>query len=873
MTDAGRTFRSRGLTHRGLRWRPMAVLAAFFCVLPGAHLPGADEVPNFWLEDPELVSALRAMEDGLPMVAARRLGRLMHEEDPESPARARSGEQQQWIARLRFQAQVLSGQSSEALVELQRDEFQPGDWDDWPFWHGHALAETGRFELAAERLADVPTGSAHWAEANLARGSLLRSLGRTEEAESILAQVADSGSRGVGGEAALMLAELRLAMQDPDGAAEALLSAGRDETVREAHVEYLGAKVDLSLGRNAEAADRFARILDRWTEGLLAEASLMGLARLKGEDGLELEAAEILLRSLEQRPDTRLSAPMAQLAVRFGALDDPEMRPRMERLAGGEHPAGWQVRWQLARKLATRPDAAEEAHRLFQNLAASNASPRLRQAAMEMRLGLYLSADQWQAAEQILTELSGSVWMLPPHRREYHEAAIQFAKGSDTEAWAGFRSLAQSSATGLQPGTPRFLQFAAANALALAAVVASEQEDAADLLVRVARGRERADDPAVTPDGLLEAGLALASQREAGASALLERFLAEAPDHDRAVDAWIALAEIHLLAFPPRAAAAGEALESGRGADPGPRQLERLDFLAVWAAAAGEDRSEMASRAVDFLERHPDSPRRAEIRMKLAESYYRSEDFANAAAQFKLAAEENAPPELTMAALLFAGRASAALLSSDGLDEAIELWQVVADGDGPLAVAARIQQASALRRLSRWDDALEMNDLLLAEPERMDAAQKAATLCARGQLLMAAGAADSLGMTREQALSEAETSLNEVLQVSEAPIEWRHEARYRLSRIERERGNWAAALELCHEIMRPSDAGASGGPVAYEWFVRAGYEAMDILESRQDWRAALAIAERIAAVPGNRSQDARDRANRMRLEHFIWDER
>jgi hypothetical protein len=54
------------------------------------------------------------------------------------------------------------------------------------------------------------------------------------------------------------------------------------------------------------------------------------------------------------------------------------------------------------------------------------------------------------------------------------------------------------------------------------------------------------------------------------------------------------------------------------------------------------------------------------------------------------------------------------------------------------------------------------------------------------------------------------------------------------------------------------------------WFYKAGFNAARLLEDDSKWESAAAIYQRLAAAGGSRSEEAKARLNRLRLEHFLW---
>jgi hypothetical protein len=56
------------------------------------------------------------------------------------------------------------------------------------------------------------------------------------------------------------------------------------------------------------------------------------------------------------------------------------------------------------------------------------------------------------------------------------------------------------------------------------------------------------------------------------------------------------------------------------------------------------------------------------------------------------------------------------------------------------------------------------------------------------------------------------------------------------------------------------------------WFYKAGFNAARLLEDDSKWESAAAIYDKLAAAGGSRSEEAKERLNRLRLEHFLWTE-
>src|SRR5207237_574977 len=163
----------------------------------------------------------------------------------------------------------------------------------------------------------------------------------------------------------------------------------------------------------------------------------------------------------------------------------------------------------------------------------------------------------------------------------------------------------------------------------------------------------------------------------------------------RVSEAQIALAEMANHSSPPKLDEAEKNLAAARATHPTELAVEHADDLAIWLAdARGADSDRVIASARDFLRAHPNSPLVAEVRLKLAESHFRRQDFASAQTEFETLAQENPKSTLTEQALFLAAQSAMASMASQSLDHALELLTQVVAMNGEFRWAARNEQAN-----------------------------------------------------------------------------------------------------------------------------------------------------------------------------------
>ena len=142
---------------------------------------------------------------------------------------------------------------------------------------------------------------------------------------------------------------------------------------------------------------------------------------------------------------------------------------------------------------------------------------------------------------------------------------------------------------------------------------------------------------------LLEEGLTEAAQGNKKATETLQTFLREFPQHKRAAEACVALAELAFHGVPANLDAARKNLSKAAEIGPNNVARERADYLIIWIedAAPNANADRVIEAANQFLQKYPASTLVSDVRMKLAETYYRQQDFPNAQTQFEILAQEN----------------------------------------------------------------------------------------------------------------------------------------------------------------------------------------------------------------------------------------
>ncbi|MDQ2918351.1 MAG: tetratricopeptide repeat protein, partial [Verrucomicrobiota bacterium] len=375
--------------------------------------------------------------------------------------------------------------------------------------------------------------------------------------------------------------------------------------------------------------------------------------------------------------------------------------------------------------------------------------------------------------------------------------------------------------------------------------------------------KEHSADDAARGEVMLEQALAQAAHGEKNATDSLRNFITNFPKHPRISEAWVALAELAFHASPPRLDEARQDLKHAAESQPTVAAQERSDYLNIWLeeAATSPNESKIVELANEFLQNYGDSPVANDVRLKLAEIYYRQQDFASAQTQFTLLAQQNPNGALTEKAQFFAAQSARQSMATGALERALVLFDEVVKKNGEMKWAARNEQAIIERRLGKNDDALTLYEEVLKGDAKN--AEKREALCGKGDTLYDLGAANSENYKR------AAEIYTQLAKQTEVGSHWHNQALCKKGMCEEKLNAPDEALATFYQIVE--DGSRPDKRREFFWFYKAGFNAARLLEEKSSWQPAAAIYQKLAFAGGPRSEEAKARLKQLRLEHYLWE--
>lgn len=829
-----------------------ALLAAAACTLPAAlFAAGLDDAPEF-------TTAHQALADGLPGVAAVKAERLLKRKD-WSKAEIRT------LATFAAEAWTRA-KAGEAVLKL----VETHDLDDETFWQAQGFTLTGNLQ-AARRVLTEGGESPRKPRATLLLAQILAANGEPAAARTEIEPLTASIDPQLSRQAKLLLEEISLdkgtpvplpaGPQESTAArylqARSLLQAGNMNEAKATLQEVLGSTKGGERVRQAAILLQ-AEILLRQKQPEAAQTHLLKVLDSVAQCSLWLEAFDLLDRAHMALSQPRLLPESVLRWMSSGNTAQQQPEPSPALVAAADELRG-HATYVMARWLAADKREVEAAGLLEALIQAWPYHPRFADA-MQMAMQLHATqgadgrvlalADTWR---QRFGESSATV--------DSAAGSIFFRKGENVQALQAFQSAANIATTLTERRRALFnaaLTAVQAGNFTLYQALLSQLE----VVTGAAGAAKDSSDSAASLE--LEKALFFAAQRKPEAEESLRAFVRTYPEHPRFADACVALAEWMLMASPPRVEHARTTLDMATTGPLTPEQHQRIDCTRLWLREASGDLKALITEGTSFLKAWPKSPLVPEVRLRMAGAYYRLEDYANARTEFEIIARDYPDTPHAETSLYFAAMSASSVMSTEGRERALAIWEELAAKGGALAVAARRQQALSERAQGHLAEALAALDKLLAL-KNLDQEQRRMTLCEKAEVLLL------MGKTEPARLAAATNLLEGFLSDTTLPMLWRSRGGFTLATVRHDAGQDTEALEACYNVLRAADITPPTSPADYVWFSKAGFFGIDLLEAGRQWEAAARLAEQLAQRPGNRAAEARERATKIRLEHFLWE--
>jgi len=766
-------------------------------------------------EDVRITTARQAMKEGLPQVAIHELAT----QPWHSP------EERDEADLILSEALLGAGRPAEALPLLQR--FSETDAQA-QFWLAQTLVALGNKPGALaiyERLAgekDFP----RQIEALVGQARMLNALGQAQKAISLLASV-PAPSNGI----ALELAEMRLDAGDAKGAAAALTELKNPDQREVQTVAYLGGRIALALG-NIEEARHLLQSVTR-PAAHIAGARIVALSECDLRQNKAADAEKNLEDFIDGNPRyihlDQVFTGLDRVYSAQGASSSTELRRWSENASEPGRAAV--ALYYLARNEA-RLSKVENSQQDYREFLTRYPQHILAEEARVALASSLMAASDAKGALTVLESGTGSQLhflrgLALAKSSQYTDASAEFLKVVP----ADFDAIYNAAVCQMLSGVP-------------------DEKNTAISELKATSGGNRLLEKYEFINAMYQA-----SKRQPVATGLLRRIAGSGSRY--ANRAQLALAEFEGVELNTKAAGDDLQKVSLKDAD----AKERAKCLEIFLADTGEPESEaqVVSLAGAFLKAYPKSAFEPEVRMKIGEMLFRKGDYLGSRDQFDIIAHSFPESPLAEKATFLAAQAVSRSMNPNAMEEAIEIYEQVVKRGGPMALRARFAQALLQTALNRPQEAIGILDSVLES--KIDPEMRFMTLTEKGDTYFSQGEKD------KENYHHAIETWQQIADTPNVTKQWRNQALAKMGTANEKLGNNDAALACYYQVL---SADQKNEP-EYFWFYKAGFNAGKLLESEKLWKEAIAIYEKIAAVEGPRAEEAKGRANQIRLENFLWE--
>jgi TolA-binding protein len=805
---------------------------------------------SFWIDFSSaradlLDDAIQAHRSGIPEVSITKLRQFLASHQPQNRVEAAK----LLLARCLIETKKASEATEvlksvtgpEATFLKAQEALRSRRWQEAADWFASLTATPGRFSV----------------EARLGLADSQKGLGESEAALKTL-QPLIADDRTADPRAELLAAEVCLGESKNQEAGTLLSRVKANSRKTELEKLCLGGELALKEGKLTDAADAFNKVLAEPEDRTLRIVSVarLGLAKVLIQKQEYEEAENELEKLISDEPGSPILSDLFENLFEIYSKEDNPATSELARWAsenpatsGSERPAYalyYLARLQLQQGLTAQ--AVESCRNLIKRFPDH---PIAVEACLILGHQDLETGNFDDAIKQLdsLLQRSPAPSAADRFRVKYLLGESYYRRGNVSAARDIFSSLSKAFNYDRQ----KTLFNWAICSLLLADAAGFEQA-----FRELEQSQPHSD---LVGDLLFAKGLLQAKSGNTSADETLQMLVREFPDHPQAAQARLVQSEIRITQQPPDLSAARQALREISSDSRDPVLEEKADRLKFFAVAADPSQNVRSVQALaqEYLQKYPDSPSKAEVRLKLAELYFRENDFPNAQTQFELVQEESPDSPLVESALFLAAEAARKSLNSASVDRAISLFEDVYKLGGSLKFQARLEQATTMRQTKHEKEAIVLLDDLLTQNPPADIRYQALDGKGEAQFTLAAN--------EPKMYEEAIKTFDTLISTDRLPTEWKQRAIYQKGKCFEKLGKMDDALSNYYDVLAVE--GGSGDPL---WFFRAGFDSAQILEDRHSWRSAAAIYEKLANTRGARSEEAKDQLTRLRLEHFLWPE-
>lgn len=826
---------------------------------------------------PLLDSAKRAMQSGLWDVASLRLEAAAAA--PDIP-RDRIPE----LGIMLAETLVRGNRPDEALAILENSNAR--DHPEAVFWRGQALAGKGRFTEAADMLADFAAKpeAPHRDQAAFTAANLRISLSRPDAALDALALLdsVESKLRRVG-----LLIDLGRAEE-----ARALFpqASGIPEPLSR-FANLLEGRLLLAEGKASQAEPIFASLVSEPDGQSLEHHNLaaIGKADCMAALGDPDRATEFLLTFLQTRAESSMLSPIfdriiAWLPATMTSTDHPTLAQLSE----------WSPKYLPSGSgfVNTEIDSAASAWPHLQQPLTDLEAFSLYALSFGIRkVDIPTAKAEASAGMRRLEILAPQHFLVP--RSMLTLALWKSEEGRTMAAFDILDHLGRNSKSATVKGEAAFLNAQsayengdparAAELFQKAAESLEGENRAAAALNSALSALDQDPDASITIQNLdpvvreelsvdLTLERALASDTPQKAISALDAFLKEHPDHPRSAEARLAIAEAAISSVPPDLSLAKAQIDTLGASDHALSEAYdvRLTLVRLRLLDLSGNPAAAVAFANEIIARFPGTQASSEASLTLGKNLFRAGNYNEARIALQKLAASEPGTQRSQAALLLAARSAALGATAQSREEALAIYDQTMETEGALKSLALVEKSRLLIDMNRLPAAIESLTAAYDSASPDDPSR-----FSTGLLLAEATYARS---------DSDPDSLANALRIYDELLKASSENSSRFFRIQYLRG---LTLEKLPDPVDPSknrlteareayfsviDRPADPPPAEWEWFERSCFRLLTMLEAEEDWKAAIAIAGRIASFGGPRSEEAATRARQLRLKHMIWED-